>query len=29
MAVLEVAFPGSCVDIPHADGAALITADDL
>lgn len=27
--VLEVPFPASCVDVPHADGAALITTDDL
>ena len=29
MAVLEVPFSGSCVDVPHTDSAALIAADDL
>lgn len=29
MAVLEVALTPPRVDVPHADGAALVTADDL
>lgn len=29
MAVLEVAFPSSCVDVPHANSAAFVAADDL
>ena len=29
MAMLEVTFPGACVNIPHADSATLISTDDL
>ena len=29
MAVLEVPFPSSCVNVPHTDGATLIATDDL